>query len=730
VPISVLNRAGYYDYGNGLDLANPSPFNYGDSDGGIDNEQCVMEFDINPKAIDTSVPVTIKFRHQGGYVGTKKLRRWKNAFPTDFATMTSTTALDSATNELTFTESAAESVVTLDIKNLVADMATNNQPKVILGIPEGAVVAGASIYNDAGRKPTLTYTLKSVAPDHGWSPSIDFASNPALNDLIGSADLTATSITRTADNTLGGRWYWSFNGLTSKLEGDVDQSLFAGSSAKFSGAAWIYRPSGSIYSIMNSYTSSGNLRQWYFQTTTGNQIYLLVADATQTNWYTFQSNTTALVSNTWYHVAFSYDASLSGSARGKLWINGISQAITFNSSGVPTIANVAAQFTIGMRDGANPFNGRMDSMFLFMDHVLTESEVVMLASSRQAGHKWLGDNFESYSGGASASTFYGWSTGSDSPLVTLETTNRCGIYTNSSSSTNAWMERIAELTGEIDYDWMADTSGETVYVSVNGSVVNTHTNGGAGTLTAASVSVTAGDLVRFAFTTTSNDAAIDNINFTDAPSAFDLFVNNADVPVVIDGFKVSVNLTVNGEDVPVHVGAGSMWVETFPVNGIDIPVEITAGVLSTNRVLTVFGIDVPITIFGQVGANLSLTVNGVAVPVVFDSVQVIGNNRLNVNNIDVPVTVEQVNMPFNLYVNGVDVPITISGQVLRSNDLQVNGLDVPITIGQVPVGIELRVDNVQIPVEIDGVRVTKGVVDLLDLFGDSLFNDELVDTIF
>ena len=160
MPVAVLHRGSFYYYPDYENPVNPpGGISFGDGYE-YDTEQCVLEFNIDPATIDTSSAVTLDFELHYASVGTKYIRRWKNAYPTTEGEMAAATALDDATNQVTWTESGSASV-SLDVRNLIDDMVTAGQTTVLLGIPDTIPHVNGVMVND-GTTPTLTYNV--VAP--------------------------------------------------------------------------------------------------------------------------------------------------------------------------------------------------------------------------------------------------------------------------------------------------------------------------------------------------------------------------------------------------------------------------------------------------------------------------------------------------------------------------------------------------------------------------------------
>jgi hypothetical protein len=191
MPTLTLNRAAYYQYTDGF-VDNGDPIKYGQTED-TDLEQTVFEFDINPSEIDTGSTVTFTFTvDAAATTSNMAIRRWKNAYPVGYATATDPTALNSSTNQIIFANGTG--VRSFDVKNLIADMVTAGQTKVLLGIPIGSMGVTGEIDNTAGNKPTLAYSVVS-GPEGTATLDVD-----AITMVVtGRADTRKGTSTRTLD---------------------------------------------------------------------------------------------------------------------------------------------------------------------------------------------------------------------------------------------------------------------------------------------------------------------------------------------------------------------------------------------------------------------------------------------------------------------------------------------------------------------------------------------------
>jgi uncharacterized protein (TIGR03437 family) len=78
---------------------------------------------------------------------------------------------------------------------------------------------------------------------------------------------------------------------------------------------------------------------------------------------------------TWHHVAFVFDGSQSANARLAVYIDDAAQALTYQGSSIPaSLANAAADITIGAVPDTNPWNGDIDEVRIY-GRALTSQEI-------------------------------------------------------------------------------------------------------------------------------------------------------------------------------------------------------------------------------------------------------------------------------------------------------------------------------------------------------------------
>ena len=153
-----------------------------------------------------------------------------------------------------------------------------------------------------------------------------------------------------------------FDGLTDYVDCGNDSSLnFDGSSA-FSGSAWVYWSSGDSQ-IFGNQENSGGYAGWSLQIW-GSKFRLVLESSLSS--YIVKADTANFTTNTWKHVAFTYDGSKTV-AGVKIYIDGSEVTSTttsdlLGSNSITSTANMA----IGARAaGAAYFNGKIDEVAIF-----------------------------------------------------------------------------------------------------------------------------------------------------------------------------------------------------------------------------------------------------------------------------------------------------------------------------------------------------------------------------
>ena len=100
----------------------------------------------------------------------------------------------------------------------------------------------------------------------------------------------------------------------------------------------------------------------------------------------YRSPTNSIATGNWYHVAVTRDESGAGLADAKLYINGVSQAVTVITApiGLPQSID-GAQLTIGnIYDNATPFNGIIKDARIY-NRLLADAEISQIYSEGVGG---------------------------------------------------------------------------------------------------------------------------------------------------------------------------------------------------------------------------------------------------------------------------------------------------------------------------------------------------------
>lgn len=153
----------------------------------------------------------------------------------------------------------------------------------------------------------------------------------------------------------------AFNGTDEEAD-SPDVAYWSNTLDAFSWAAWVNLTDATSSSILSKYTETGNLREWRFHLTSGDDLQFIISDEddiTSPN-ATLDSLTNAQISQSaWVHLAATYDGSANASGI-NLYVDGVLVASTDTddvnfTSGRDTTSVVE----LGMANGANFFDGLM-----------------------------------------------------------------------------------------------------------------------------------------------------------------------------------------------------------------------------------------------------------------------------------------------------------------------------------------------------------------------------------
>lgn len=162
-----------------------------------------------------------------------------------------------------------------------------------------------------------------------------------------------------------------FDGTNDQLE-VTDASSF-GSTSAFSVAAWV-RTAATFPSDGTLVAQWGATERFIMRVATGGDFVVLLSAGTAGT----GTVAAALATNTWYHLAFTYDGSGSGnSGKLKMYINGVQQTVTFSGTIPGSVGNPTSLLSIGSRNTASTyFNGHMDDIIFVDNRAMTQNEVI------------------------------------------------------------------------------------------------------------------------------------------------------------------------------------------------------------------------------------------------------------------------------------------------------------------------------------------------------------------
>ena len=170
----------------------------------------------------------------------------------------------------------------------------------------------------------------------------------------------------------------SFDGVDEYL--NLSRVTMQESATYFSLSMWVKTSSLAIFQNISG-TNEGSLygRNYTSIQTDGSVQWVL---ATQNLYPLVRTSASDITIGTWHHICFVFDGSLSGNFnRAKIYIDGVSSAVTDSSTIPSTTGSTTFDFKIGTRsDNVSPFNGNIDEVSLF-DYALTSGEVTSIYNS-------------------------------------------------------------------------------------------------------------------------------------------------------------------------------------------------------------------------------------------------------------------------------------------------------------------------------------------------------------
>lgn len=144
----------------------------------------------------------------------------------------------------------------------------------------------------------------------------------------------------------------------------------------FSISAWVKIGQTTAQGIVTKYGSSSSTREYLFYTT-GGKLRLLFIDASN-GANNFATGTTTLSTNTWYHVACTYDGRGGSTAYNgmTLYINGVAESVTTIGGSYSAMSNTTAMVQIG-KYSTNELLGNVDEVAIFNSE-LSQSDITAI----------------------------------------------------------------------------------------------------------------------------------------------------------------------------------------------------------------------------------------------------------------------------------------------------------------------------------------------------------------
>jgi len=260
-----------------------------------------------------------------------------------------------------------------------------------------AALFGSYLFYNAFASLSLQNKPKSLTDGlvgHWTFDGQDMINNVA--DISGNGNtgyLKGTFATATSSATILGKTGQAldFNGTDDYVDVSDDPSLEIGTS-NFSISFWFKRKGsfGESQGLLD-HLASGAGYQVLFNTS--NNLRLRVDDSVD---YVLMDSDTVFTDNEWYNVVFVADKSFA--TGGKIYINGIQEATTYNLTAIDDITETGTQnLWIGMFQSTLNFNGSLDDLRIY-NRALSASEVTKLYNATK-GSKVNSSNKKSLTDG-------------------------------------------------------------------------------------------------------------------------------------------------------------------------------------------------------------------------------------------------------------------------------------------------------------------------------------------
>ena len=166
-----------------------------------------------------------------------------------------------------------------------------------------------------------------------------------------------------------------FDGVDDYIDcGDNDNLSFGDGStdSPFSISAWIKIGQTTAQGIVTKYGSGSSTREYTFYTTGGKLRLLLWGNGTNN----FATGTTTFATDTWYHVACTYDGRGGSTAYNgiTLYINGIAESVTTSGGSYTAMSNTSQPVYLG-KENAKLIQGKISNTHIY-NRLLSSTEIL------------------------------------------------------------------------------------------------------------------------------------------------------------------------------------------------------------------------------------------------------------------------------------------------------------------------------------------------------------------
>ncbi len=170
---------------------------------------------------------------------------------------------------------------------------------------------------------------------------------------------------------------FTFDGIDDYVDcGDNDNLSFGNGTtdSPFSISTWIKIGQTTAQGIVTKYGSGSSTREYTFYTTSGKLRLLLWGNGTNN----FATGSTTLSTNTWYHVACTYDGRGGSTAYNgiTLYINGVAESVTTSGGSYTAMSNTSQNVEIG-KYSTNELLGNIDETAIFSSE-LSQSDITAI----------------------------------------------------------------------------------------------------------------------------------------------------------------------------------------------------------------------------------------------------------------------------------------------------------------------------------------------------------------